>query len=187
MGQMGLFMDLSEWQCYQEMSRIYRANSERYRGYPQLEKLLATTRAVANSARKLIIFGPDFKPRKWIACMTRFRSLALLAILALTIITSGCASQGGSPQSSQNADKPAVNARIDACKPGDTRVASQSQCLQDDAACYAIKDGSWCTGPRGLTCPSGSTPLKQGVSCPRGSKCFSPAAGLNCAINLPTR
>jgi hypothetical protein len=36
------------------------------------------------------------------------------------------------------------------CNPGDTQVASSSQCLQDDATCYqrwACGSSIWCTGP----------------------------------------
>lgn len=36
------------------------------------------------------------------------------------------------------------------CDPGDTQVASQSQCLQDDAKCYSRTSCNytiWCTGP----------------------------------------
>jgi hypothetical protein len=36
------------------------------------------------------------------------------------------------------------------CDPGDTQVASPSQCLQDDAVCYSRATcgvAIWCTGP----------------------------------------
>jgi hypothetical protein len=34
------------------------------------------------------------------------------------------------------------------CEAGDDAIASSSDCLQDDAACYQLADGSWCTGGR---------------------------------------
>lgn len=43
----------------------------------------------------------------------------------------------------------------DACYAVDESVASQRDCLLDDAACYQLSDGSWCTGGRSLG--SGST------------------------------
>ena len=36
-----------------------------------------------------------------------------------------------------------------ACKPGEEVVDSQSACLQDDAVCYQLDDGRWCTGSSG--------------------------------------
>ncbi|MDO6460596.1 hypothetical protein Q4485_07805 [Granulosicoccaceae sp. 1_MG-2023] len=74
--------------------------------------------------------------------------------------------------------------KVSQCKSGDTHIADSSQCLQDEAACYPLTDGSWCTGPRGETCPNGTRELKSGQSCPSGAKCFKPSASLHCVIDL---
>lgn len=36
-----------------------------------------------------------------------------------------------------------------ACDAGEEAIASRSDCLQDDAVCYQLADGSWCTGGQG--------------------------------------
>jgi curli biogenesis system outer membrane secretion channel CsgG len=38
-----------------------------------------------------------------------------------------------------------------ACDAGDQPIASQTACLQDDAACYQLVDQTWCTGARPST------------------------------------
>ena len=35
-----------------------------------------------------------------------------------------------------------------ACDAGDTAIATSTECLQDNAACYQLVDSSWCTGGR---------------------------------------
>jgi len=72
--------------------------------------------------------------------------------------------------------------RAASCKSGDQAVASASQCLQDDAACYALADGSYCTGIRGTTCPAGSTPMPAGSPCPQGMRCFAVSESLTCSV-----
>ena len=37
------------------------------------------------------------------------------------------------------------------CLSGDFAIASSSLCLMDDAACYQLDNGQWCTGPRAGT------------------------------------
>ena len=37
---------------------------------------------------------------------------------------------------------------------GETKVDTQAECLQDDAVCYELDDGSWCTGPSAAMCPA---------------------------------
>jgi len=46
-----------------------------------------------------------------------------------------------------SAGPPATVAKT-TCDAGDEAIASSSSCLQDDAACYQLADGSWCTGGR---------------------------------------
>ncbi len=73
--------------------------------------------------------------------------------------------------------------KILACKSGDTPIASNSQCLQDDAACYQKSDGGWCTGPRGNVCPAGSVEIPAGQQCPAGTRCFTASGSLTCGIS----
>ena len=108
---------------------------------------------------------------------------SLFFVLLSALLLSACAG-GNSGFSEDGAQSRAAVGKVNECKPGDKRVASQAQCLQDDAACYPLTDGSWCTGPRGLTCPAGSRALKKGEPCPPGSKCFSPGPNLECVIDL---
>ncbi|ASJ71686.1 hypothetical protein [Granulosicoccus antarcticus] len=109
----------------------------------------------------------------------QLRSL-LLALLA-TILLSACASSGGLP------GNPGIGAsdnssRVSACKSTDTLVDNSNQCLQDDAACYELSNGKWCTGERGNSCPAGSTALPTGQACPPGSRCFHVGESLECTV-----
>lgn len=92
----------------------------------------------------------------------------------------GCASDGSDPYQTGSGS----TARIKACRVGDTAVASASRCLQDDAACYQIANGGWCTGERGNQCPTGSTEISAGASCPRGTRCFDVGESKRCAISF---
>jgi len=101
-----------------------------------------------------------------------------LIFLMLVIILPGCASSpipGGNGVETQG--------KVAACKPGDTQVAGDSACLQDDAACYQIVSGDWCTGPRNATCPAGSTEMAVGEPCPSGVRCFQISESLTCGTN----
>lgn len=111
------------------------------------------------------------------------RRLSTLALgIVLTTLIGGCSSGGSldSPQARPDSSNPAD--RILACKSGDTLISGQSQCLQDDAACYQIADGGWCTGPRGNVCPAGSQNLPSGSACPTGARCFRISESLECFI-----
>jgi len=101
-------------------------------------------------------------------------SITILVAAAFTLI--GCASSGGAPSSSGG------GTRALACKSGDQVVKSASACLQDDAACYQLSNGTWCTGERGNTCPAGSNPIPAGAPCPRGSRCFAVGESLTCVV-----
>ena len=104
---------------------------------------------------------------------------AVLVSLALLIGLSGCegANDGG------GRSVVGGGTRAEFCKAGDLPIASPSQCLQDDAACYQLTDNSWCTGERGLSCPTGSSPLAAGIECPRGGRCFTAGENLTCVVN----
>ncbi len=108
-----------------------------------------------------------------VACVLFF------SILCLTL--SSCA--GNNTSVIPEATRTKASSKISQCKAGDKQVADKSQCLQDDAACYQAATG-WCTGPRGITCPSGSVALKKGESCPPGGKCFKLGPSLECAIKI---
>lgn len=103
---------------------------------------------------------------------------AFMAIVLLTALAS-CASSGSSSEAGRGGFG---SSPIQACKSGDQPIRTSANCLTDDAACYQISDGSWCTGERGGVCPSGSTKLPQGQACPAGGRCFSISDELTCAI-----
>ena len=110
------------------------------------------------------------------------QSIKTLSVIALaSALLTACAtsdSTGGTALQRSAAGK------IQACKSGDTQVASASQCLQDDAACYQMAGGQWCTGERGNTCPAGSSPLPANAACPPGARCFDFSDSLRCAIQI---
>ncbi len=107
----------------------------------------------------------------------RQQPLFTVVLILMVPLLGSCASSGTSA--------PAANAseRILACKSTDIQVASEGQCLQDDAACYQISSGQWCTGERGNVCPAGSQALTAGVTCPTGARCFRFSESLECVIN----
>jgi len=105
-----------------------------------------------------------------------------LALLGVLVLSSACTSATGG--AGQQDFQPNGNAseKILACKATDRQISSSSQCLQDDAACYQISNGQWCTGERGNVCPSGSTPIAAGTTCPDGARCFRFSESLECKI-----
>ncbi len=109
---------------------------------------------------------------------------ALLGLVACTFL-SACASSGGSLNNAGlGASGSGNGSRISACKSTDTLVDNSSQCLQDDAACYELSNGKWCTGERGNVCPAGSVAVPPGQACPLGSPlCFHVGESLQCTIN----
>ncbi len=105
-------------------------------------------------------------------------------MIGLLVIQLGCASSSDTGTASQTLSNRANPlSKIQICKAGDEMVASSNQCIQDDAACYQISNGQWCTGPRGNVCPAGSTELALGVACPVGSRCIRFSESLTCRIN----
>ncbi len=104
-----------------------------------------------------------------------------LIVIALATLLSACASPGGGLNKSS---RPSGNGgHANACKSTDTQVDNSSQCLQDDAACYELNNGKWCTGERGNVCPAGSTALPAGIPCAPGKRCIRIGESLECAIN----
>lgn len=66
------------------------------------------------------------------------------------------------------------------CAETDRAVTSSAECLQDDAACYQLDAGGWCTGPRAATCPDDAQALPADALCPQMSKCFQVSESLRC-------
>ncbi|MBX2824266.1 MAG: hypothetical protein KTR33_06020 [Gammaproteobacteria bacterium] len=99
----------------------------------------------------------------------------------LVLLLAGCAAGGNNPNTRGDGS---LVGRIQACRGGDTPVASASACLADDAACYQLANGSWCTGPRSDRCPAGSTELPAGSPCPPGARCFAHSESKSCAIRF---
>jgi hypothetical protein len=65
-------------------------------------------------------------------------------------------------------------------------VADQSRCLQDDAFCYLLADGRYCTGPSAPQCPPNSQPIAKDAACPARTRCFDFSQSLRCASRLYT-
>ena len=114
--------------------------------------------------------------------MMVFRLRSVLSVLATVVFLSACASSGGSLNDSR-IGQGSSGSRVSACKSTDTLVNDSSQCLQDDAACYELSNGKWCTGERGNVCPAGSVALPAGQACPPGHRCFHVGESLECTIN----
>jgi len=112
-----------------------------------------------------------------------YQHLTAVSLLAFILTIVGCATgssgdgRGGIPGSS------GANAKIEACRAGDTAVSGPNQCLQDGAACYQTRSGNWCTGERGNTCPTGSVQIPIGTACPNGMRCFEAGESLYCGIS----
>jgi len=67
------------------------------------------------------------------------------------VLFAACSHSSPRPQPPMPAPTPAgppATAAKTTCDAGDSAIASSSICLQDDAACYQLADGSWCTGGR---------------------------------------
>jgi len=101
----------------------------------------------------------------------------IAAVLVACALLAGCAAAGSDTGAAQRS-----SGKVLACKRGDTMVDSSQQCLQDDAACYQVSNGKWCTGERGNTCPAGSVEIPKGSVCPRGPRCIDYGESLSCAI-----
>jgi hypothetical protein len=65
-------------------------------------------------------------------------------------------------------------------------VADQGGCLQDDAFCYPLADGRYCTGPSLPQCPRNSVPIDKLAPCPERTTCFDFSESLRCAARLFT-
>jgi len=105
---------------------------------------------------------------------TRISSIQLCLVVALCSLLCACAS----PYEQESVET--NSSRIEQCKSGDQEVAGMAQCLQDDAACYALSSGRYCTGIRASECPLGSTTLEPGADCPEGKRCFQYSESLSC-------
>lgn len=119
-----------------------------------------------------------------VSSMPRLIRCSRLPVLLLALIAlNGCSSSGNRDFTGTSSSRGANPAdRIQACKSTDRLIASPAQCLQDDAACYEITGGQWCTGPRGNACPEGSTAVTPGSECPAGARCFQVSESLECKI-----
>lgn len=112
---------------------------------------------------------------------TTFKSLrALVTVIVCVLVLSGCASSGNL---STGGSTISSGSRITACKTSDTLIQNQKQCIQDDAACYQLNNGQWCTGERGISCPAGSVAIPEGSECPSGKRCFRVSESLECTIS----
>jgi hypothetical protein len=112
---------------------------------------------------------------------TRFKTIkTLLTVIVAVLLMSSCASSGNPAASGAFLTS---GSRITACKANDTLIQDSSQCMQDDAACYELNNGQWCTGERGSSCPAGSVAIPDGRTCPIGKRCFRVSESLECTIS----
>ncbi|MFT5895915.1 MAG: hypothetical protein ACI8VW_002790 [bacterium] len=112
---------------------------------------------------------------------TVFKSIGPgVAVIVAMLLLSSCASSGNPEKSGSIISS---GSRITACKVGDTLIQNSSQCIQDDAACYELNNGQWCTGERGSSCPAGSVAITEGMACPSGKRCFRISESLECTIS----
>ena len=113
------------------------------------------------------------------------RSGARRALAALVLgagLAGACAAPTGPGPAGPGAEPRAGGSRVAACRAGDREVVSEDACLLDDAACYELATGAWCTGPRGASCPAGSSALAAGAPCPPGARCIRASESLECVI-----
>ncbi len=66
----------------------------------------------------------------------------------------------------------------DSCADGEEEVSGPSECLQDDATCYELSAGVWCTGPDAPECPAGYHSV-EGCDL-EDSSCYQHSEGLMC-------
>ncbi|WP_066966664.1 hypothetical protein [Microbulbifer sp. Q7] len=66
------------------------------------------------------------------------------------------------------------------CFAGDRQVPTANACLVDDAVCYQLDSGPWCTAGRAPQCPAGAAPITMDAPCPEGGKCWMYSEGLRC-------
>ena len=110
-----------------------------------------------------------------------FKTIKTLAtVIVGVLLISSCASSGNPATSGSVIPG---SSRISECKINDTLISNSSQCLQDDAACYQLSNGQWCTGERGNSCPAGSVVVPEGIACPPGKRCFRVGESLECTIS----
>ena len=113
--------------------------------------------------------------------LRRAAGFKVVLIVIATMLLGSCA--GGGTDGGGVYGRSTVGAsRVQVCRTGDESINSSSACLDGDAACYQIADGSWCTGERGDSCPAGSAALAAGQACPVGARCFAASTNLTCAI-----
>lgn len=96
-------------------------------------------------------------------------------------LVDGGAADGGKAADDAGSDE--VDAAV-ACE-GEI-VADQGGCLQDDAFCYPLADGRYCTGPAAPECPANSTPIAKDAPCPARTSCWDYSQSLRCARRLFT-
>ena len=114
--------------------------------------------------------------------MRSIRCCTFALLATCLMVLAGCASTGS--DGGYGVGQRAGGGKVLACRSGDELVRSQQQCLQDDAACYELSNGQWCTGDRSNSCPAGSSPLAAGAACPNGARCIQFSESLNCAIQI---
>jgi hypothetical protein len=103
------------------------------------------------------------------------RAVFVLVILMFTACSSQNQSAGpASPDAREAPATATAPAARTQCEPGDQAIASSSGCMVDDATCYQLADGSWCTGDRAPTCPDGFAMLPEGQRCDLGPDCVQP-------------
>ena len=76
------------------------------------------------------------------------KSLAFLVVVLAACGTTSKPAPHAATTPPAAAARPVVAPTKTACDAGDQSIESSTACLQDDAACYQLVDGTWCTGAR---------------------------------------
>ncbi|WGL18046.1 hypothetical protein PVT68_07040 [Microbulbifer bruguierae] len=66
------------------------------------------------------------------------------------------------------------------CLSDDIQVTTAGNCLMDDAVCYQLDTGAWCTAGRMPQCPAGSEMMEMDAPCPENGRCWIYSEGLRC-------
>lgn len=129
----------------------------------------------------------------------KLRLICALASISLIVLSAGCANTGDRLENTASLDgfwcdltglpatyyQPPLPANLMPafprdCFAGDAQVPTASACLMDDAVCYQLDTGAWCTAGHVPQCPAGTSPVAMDAPCPEGGNCWIYSEGLRC-------
>lgn len=65
-------------------------------------------------------------------------------------------------------------------------IPGRDRCLQDDAFCYELSDGRWCTGSAVVECPAGNRSIPRDQPCKPGHVCWQFSESRRCESLEPS-